>query len=122
MTFELKPNHIDIDNNINNKFIAISNRQASFNNMSTDEKLSEIANLIEYLLKKDGKFITLDYSVICFEYISSEIVTSFRKKMQCFRHASDEAISERKSYTEEQKDFLIDYGLTIIKAIHSLLK
>lgn len=80
MTFELKPNHIDIDNNINNKFIAISNRQASFNNMSTDEKLSEIANLIEYLLKKDGKFITLDYSVICFEYISSEIVTSFRKK------------------------------------------
>lgn len=96
LTFELKPNHIDIDNNINNKFIAISNRQASFNNMSTDEKLSEIANLIEYLLKKDGKFITLDYSVICFEYISSEIVTSFRKKMQCFRHASDEAISERK--------------------------
>ena len=46
-TFEKKSSHIDIDNMIDQKFIEISNRQASFNNMSTDEKLLEIANLIE---------------------------------------------------------------------------
>ena len=53
LTFELKSSHIDIDDLINQKFVEISNRQASFNNMSTDEKLAEIANLIENLLKKN---------------------------------------------------------------------
>lgn len=121
-TFELKSSHIDIDNLINQKFVEISNRQASFNNMSTDEKLAEIANLIENLLKKNGKFITPDYHRICFDYISNDIVTSYRKKMHCFRHATDEAIGERNSYSEEQKKFFVDYGLTIVKVIHSLLK
>ena len=122
LTFERKSGHIDIDNSINQKFIEISNRQASFNNMSTDEKLAEIVNFIENLLKIDGSFITLDYSEICFEYISDNIVTNYRNKMQCFRHATVEAIAERNSYTEEQKDFFVDYGLTIVKVIHSLLK
>lgn len=122
LTFEQKSTHIDIDDLINQKFIEISNRQASFNNMSTDEKLAEIANLIENLLKKDGKFITPDYPKICFDYISNDIVASYRKKMHCFRHATDEAITERNSYSEEQKNFFVDYGLTIVKVIYSLLK
>ena len=121
-TFKQKSDHIDIDNLINQKFIEISNRQASFNNMSTDEKLAEIANLIENLLKKNGKFITPEYSKICFDYISNDIVTSYRKKMHCFRHATDEAIAERNSYSEDQKNFFVDVGLTIVKVIHSLLK
>lgn len=114
--------YVDIDDSINQKFIEISNRQASFNNMSTDEKLAEIANLIESLLKKNGKFLTPDYSTICFDYISNDVVTSYRKKMHCFRHATDDAISERKNYSEEQKSFFVDYGLTIVKVIHSLLE
>ena len=122
LTFELKSTYVDIDDSINQKFIEISNRQASFNNMSTDEKLAEIANLIESLLKKNGKFLTLDYSTICFDYISNDVVTSYRKKMHCFRHATDDAISERKNYSEEQKSFFVDYGLTIVKVIHSLLE
>lgn len=121
-TFDLKSSHIDIDNLINQKFIEISNRQASFNNMSIDEKLAEIANLIENLLKKNGKFVMPDYSRICLDYISNDIVTSYRKKMHCFRHATDEAIAERNSYSKEQKNFFVDYGLTIVKVIHSLLK
>ena len=51
LTFEQKSTYVDIDDSINQKFIEISNRQASFNNMSIDEKLAEIANLIESLLK-----------------------------------------------------------------------
>lgn len=121
LTFELKSNHIVIDNLIDQKFIEISNRQASFNNMSTNEKLSEIANLIENMLKKNGHFIKPDYSPISFDYISDETVTSYRKKMQCFRHASSEAIVERSSYSEEQKNFFVDFGLTIIKVIHKLI-
>ena len=50
------------------------------------------------------------------------IVKNYRKQMQCFRHCTDEAIAERKTYSEEQKTFLVDYGLTIVKAIHELIK
>ena len=39
--------------------------------------LAEIANLIESLLKKNGKFLTPDYSTICFDYISNDVVTSY---------------------------------------------
>ena len=122
LTFVLKSNHIDIGDSINQKFIEISTRQASFNNMSIDEKLAEIANLIENLLKKNGKFLTPDYSKICFDYISNDLVTSYRKKMHCFRHATEDAIKERDAYSEDQKNFFVDYGLTIVKVIHSLLK
>lgn len=122
LTFELRAKHIEIDDMIDRKFVEISNRQASFDSMSTDEKLAEIANLIENLLKKNGKFIALDYTKICFDYVTDEIVTSYRKKMHCFRHATNDAVAERKNYTEEQKNFFIDYGLTIVKVIHILLK
>ena len=122
LTFEQKSTNIEVGDSINQKFIQISNRQASFNNMSTDEKLAEIANLIENMLKVNGKFITPDYQTVCFEYISNDIVTSYRKKMHCFRHSTAEAIAERKSYSEEQKNFFVDFGLTIVKAIHSLTK
>lgn len=84
-------------------------------------KLSEIANLIENMLKRDGNFITPDYYSICFDYISNETVTSYRKKMQCFRHATNEAILERNSYSEKQKSFFVDFGLTIIKLIYNLI-
>lgn len=40
--------------------------------------------------------------------------------MQCFRHCTKKAITERKRYSEEQKNFLVDYGLTIVKAIYNL--
>ncbi len=42
--------------------------------------------------------------------------------MQCFRHSSNEAISERGDFTKEQKSFLVDFGLAIVKVIHSLQK
>ena len=106
----------------NQKFIEISTRQASFNSMHIDEKIAEIANLIENLLKQDGKFITPEYEDVCCGFIDDTIVKNYRKKMQCFRHCTDEAIEERKTYSEEQKTFLVDYGLTIVKAIHELVK
>ncbi len=120
LLFEIKQTHIDIDDSLEQKFVAISNRNASFNNMSTEEKLAEIANLIENMLKKKGKFMSLDYSTICFEYVTDASITSYRKKMHCFRHSTDEAIAERNAYTEEQKAFFVDYGLTVVKVIHVL--
>ena len=122
LTFELKSSHIEISDSINRKFISISNRQSSFTNMSTDEKLAEIANLIENMLKKNGKFLTVDYSSVCFEYVTEEIVKNYRHKLQCFRHSSEESIKERASYSQDQKAFLIDFGLAIIKVIHQKVR
>lgn len=34
----------------------------------------------------------------------------------------DESISEREAYSEDQKNYMIDYGLTIIKVIYSLVQ
>lgn len=42
--------------------------------------------------------------------------------MNCFRHVTEEALAERKTYTDNQKNFFVDYGLTIVKVIYSLSK
>lgn len=121
LTFVQKENYVELEEVIEKKFKKISNRQANFQEMSTEEKLAEIANLIEHMLKKDGKFLSLDYDKISFDFIDEEAIKKYRKKIQCFRHSSRDSISERESFTKEQKNFLIDYGLTIIKVIYVLL-
>lgn len=121
LTFKQKQKYIEINDTIEENFKKISNRQAEFNKMSVDEKILEIANLIENFLKKDKKFIALDYSKICFDYINEDTIKKYRKDIQCFRHSSEQALKERANYSKEQKDFMIDYGLTILKVIHTLL-
>ena len=121
LTFVQKENYVELEDVIEKKFEEISNRHASFQKMSTEEKLAEIANLIEYMLKKDGKFLALDYQTVCFDYIDDDAIKAYRKMIQCFRHSAIESISERETFTNDQKRFLIDYGLTIIKVIYALL-
>lgn len=121
LTFE-KDSALEVEKNIDALFEKISTRHASFTLMSKDERLKEIANLIEYMLFKDDKFKELDYSSITFEYITNDLIKSYRKKLQCFRHSSGKSIEERKEFTTEQKNFMIDYGITIIKVIYELVK
>lgn len=97
LTFRCQENHVEIDELIKKKFIELSNRSASFCNMSTDEKLAEITNLIENLLKRNGRFVDVDYSKVCFDYITENDIKSYRKKMHCFRHATEEALAEELS-------------------------
>ena len=110
---------IKIENNIDKMFMEISTRNARFENMTIDEKIKEIANLIENLLYVDGNYIKLDYSKHCFEYVDDEIIKKYRKQIQCFRHSSNNALEERKQFSDEEKEFIIDYGITIIKLIYS---
>ena len=122
LTFIQNNNNIEITDSLNQKFVEISTRQASFNDMQVDEKISEIVNLMEHMLKQGGKFIELDYEKISSGFIDNSTVKTYRKKMQCFRHCTKEAIEERNNYTEKQKEFLIDYGLAIVKVIHELIE
>ena len=86
------------------------------------EVIKEIGNLIEYLLKKDKKFITLNYEYISSGFIKESDVKNLRKKVQCFRHSSQESIDERNSYTDEQKKFIVEYGIIICNLIYNELK
>ena len=111
---------LDLGESIEEKFKKISTRNASFQEMALDEKLQEIANLIENMLKENGKFIELDYASVAFEYLSDETIKNYRKKMQGFRHSSEESVAERSSYTDAQKNFFVDFGIVIVKTIHEL--
>jgi autonomous glycyl radical cofactor GrcA len=100
----------------------ISTRNARFNEMAPDEKLKEIGNLIENLLKKDGRFIVLNYEDISLGFIKDINIKEYRRHIQCFRHSSEESISERDGYNEKQKRFMVEYGIVICNLIYSKLK
>ena len=82
----------------------------------------QLKDLIRNLSKDksaDAQILMRNYMM---ERFLERISLSEYREMQCFRHCTDEAIAERKTYSEEQKTFLVDYGLTIVKAIHELIK
>lgn len=104
-------------------FKKVSTRSADFNKMISNEKLEAICNCIEYLLKpnkKSDKFIVLNYDDSC-DYLSDEIVKGFRNKLECFRHSTEEDLKKRDEFTDNQKEFLINYGLLIMDFISKKL-
>lgn len=121
--FELEriPGRTFKDLTLDEKFIEISNRSASFSEMETDEKIAELNNMIEHLLNKDGKYLVLDYSPIALSYINDESIKIYKKNTQCFRHKSENALNEKNNYTDLQKEFLIEYGIIIVTTIHELI-
>ena len=112
---------VKADLDLNQIFKTISTRNASFENMVNDEKLQTICNAIENMLKINGNFITLDYNSYSLGYVTDDIVKSFRKKTQCFRHADEQSIKERQTFTNIEKEFCINFGLTICNLIYKIL-
>ena len=122
MTFVRKTSSVAIGDNLNKRIQLISAGNSRFEEMEDNEKLREIANLIENLLKENGKFIQPDYSKETLGLVDDNTVKSFRYKIQCFRHSSKESLEERARLTDGQKRFLVDFGVTICKAIYSLVE
>lgn len=77
------------------------------------EKLKEINNLIEHILKKDGKFIDVNTEEKYSRFISNDQIKEYRKMTQCFRHSTEENLEKRKEI-KHNVEFLISYGLAII--------
>lgn len=121
LEFKLNSTHLEISENIDEIFKKISTRNASFQEMATDEKLKEIINFLENIMKKDKAYIKLEYSEISFDYINDDFIKKYKNQIQCFRHASEQALLERKAFTELQKEFLIDLGIIIIKVVYNAL-
>ena len=106
----------NISDDIEEIFNNISARNAKFNSMSEDEKLKEICNGIEFLLKEKDKFKEYQYNRHI-NIINNEKIMDFRKKLECFRHSSKESIIERGQYDSFEKDLMIRYGIFIIETI-----
>lgn len=103
---------------ISEDIMMISTRSAKFEEMKIDEKLELLSNLIENILKTENGYEKLNYSKITLNFITDAMITEYRKKLNCFRHASAKSLAERKKLTLNQKKFLIDYGVVIVKNIY----
>lgn len=100
----------------------VSLNKGNFNDKEDDEKLLLITNVIEYLLKDDKKqkFLNINYSE-CFGLFNEKDIINYRKVLNDYRHSNKEAVKIRKNLTDNQKNFLINYGITIINYISSQL-
>ncbi|SDH93932.1 hypothetical protein SAMN05421804_101269 [Proteiniclasticum ruminis] len=115
-------NQYNLSKDIDELIQTISTRGARFVEMPLDEKLKEIANLIENLLNKNGRYIDIDYHYFGLEFITKDSVKTLRKRLQCFRHSSKDALIERKTYSQHQKIVMVDYGVLICEAIYTHVK
>lgn len=118
MIFKKTTQSIDPGKNIDELIRKISTRDAHFEEMELDEKLKELANLIENMLKTKDKYLELDYKPVAFDFLNNATIIKYRNQLQCFRHSSEESIKQRKQLDEKQKMFLVDYGIIICKTIY----
>jgi len=102
-----------VPNALEREIARISTRGAEFDSMAIDERLAELNNLIENLLKRGRRYISPNYEEIFFGFLDEDDVKSFRQRTQCFRHASEAMLSERLAMTNEEKRLLCDIGIFI---------
>ena len=95
----------------------VSSRNATFIEMEIDEKLASINMAIENILVKNQKYISVDSDLLFLGFIYEEQIKEYRKLTHCFRHGSSEMVEKRAQFTENQKVFLVNYGLTICTAL-----
>lgn len=100
----------------------VSTRNAVFAEMTLDEKIANIRDVFEYIGKKNGKYLQIPFETLSAGYITIENVKRFQNEIQCFRHGEATLLAKRNTYSDEQKWFLIDYGLTILMLAYRHLK
>lgn len=102
---------------IEERFKDISTRGASFDNMSNHEKLKEIANYLENVLKVDGKYRSIEKEEML-DLISDDFIMRYRKKLHCYRHSTDSSLEERERLVDKE-NFLIYLGISIIHGLYN---
>ena len=100
----------------------ISIRNVKFTEMSSNEKLQTIRNAFDNIGKKCKNYIEIDYGLISNGLITNDMVLSFQKDLQCFRHGDVSMIEKRDSFSEQNKLFMIDYGIVILNLAYRELK
>ncbi|WP_270322165.1 hypothetical protein [Weissella confusa] len=95
-----------------------------FKALSDDEKLRELANLIEYMLYvpkgSKGTYQKIPDNLFL-GYIDVEQVARFRTSQQMFRHSSQRSVEERQSLSAKDKKYLVNLGITLIDRINDYI-
>lgn len=90
------------------------NLNEGYYSLSLNEKLEALVNILENKLKVNNSFMNISN-----EYIKDDIIRSFRKNLQCYRHHTEKDISKRNSHTKPEKEYWIHLGETIIIQIRN---
>lgn len=107
----------DFTESTEQKFQEISTRGAAFDNMSSPEKLKEIANYLENNLKLERKYQSINEKQLL-NLISNDTVKKYRGILQCYRHSSKQSLIERSKLKDNER-FLISFGIAIINGLHN---
>lgn len=92
----------------------IESNDTSWQKMSVDAKLSALNNVIEHELKRDGRFIDIPDIDNIYDFVKCR---EFRSNTQCMRHGSEEALRDRRKFNDSEKQFLVDYGVSLVHLI-----
>ena len=112
--------YIETRQETNDLISKVSNRNTDFLNMDIDEKLGYINMAIENVLFVNKKYIQVDSRKMFFELITNDDIKNYRIMTHCFRHGSEEMIIKRNEFTEKQKVYLVNLGLTICDVLVDL--
>lgn len=109
--------YIEVEARVDETLPRISTRNATFLEMEVDEKIESLNKFIENKLKIGKKYIDLDCETLFKGLITNDSIREYRNVTNCFRHGSEETINDRANLSEDEKVFLINYGLTICNVI-----
>lgn len=122
LILERTNNELTLESDLEKLVQEISVRNAKFTEMTNNEKLQTIRNAFENIGKNGKKYIEIDYALISNGLITNNMILSFQKDLQCFRHGEASMIEKRESFSEESKLFMIDYGILILNLAYRELK
>ncbi len=104
LTVIKKDTIITIEKQVDELIKNISTRSAKFEHMTTDEKLENIRNAYDHLIRLYGGFDKIDYHKIFMSFIEDSNLKDFSKRLHAFRHADASALAERAVYTDQEKN------------------
>lgn len=109
---------VDLSKDTKTLLESISTNSTAFSRKTNDEKLADLCNAIENLLKpsQNSPWIQVD-SHFFLEIVDDETIRAYRKLLQPFRHSTKDHLAARKAMSEQTKAFLVDYGIVLVKHI-----
>lgn len=109
----------EIDEDLNQTINKIANNRGGLDNQTIDDKLGTLNNCIEYLLKKEGKFIEVPNELF-YGFVGNKDIKKFREDTQIFRHTTDRTFKERELWSENKKLFYIRLGIMLVIEIYNM--
>ena len=113
---------ITIEEKVDELIQNISTRSAKFEHMAIDEKLENIRNAYDHLIKLIGGFDKIDYPKLFISFIEESNLKNYSKRLHAFRHGDSTSLAERADYTDQEKKYMIEFGIIVLNRLWNNLK